>query len=125
MSTHGSRLAAGLEVRSEYSPLAEVVMASPRHFRVVAPINATQELYFDNTPPPTDLLVREQAAFVDVLEAAGVEVTWAAEQPDSPFQLNTRDVGVVVGDEFFVGRMRYPVRRHEPEAVRDLLGGRG
>jgi N-dimethylarginine dimethylaminohydrolase len=125
MSRGGPRLTAGLEVHSEYDLLEEVVMASPRHFRVVGPINATQELYFDSTPPSVELLVREQATFVEALESAGVGVTWAAEQPESPFQLNTRDVGVVVGDEFIAGRMRYPVREREPQALLDLLDDRG
>lgn len=110
-----------LRVESEHAPLRAVVMASPRHFRIVDPINVTQERYFATAPPPVDALVAEQQAFVDLLERHGARVLWAAPLPECPLQLNTRDVGVVVGNRYVEGRMRRPVRAREPEAVRELV----
>lgn len=112
-----------LRVESEYGPLRAVVMATPRHFRVVDPINVTQERFFSTAPPPVEALVAEQQGFVELLERHGARVLWAAPLPECPLQLNTRDVGVVVGDRYVEGRMRRPVRAKEPEAVRDLLAG--
>lgn len=112
---------ATLAIRSEYGRLERVVMASPRHFRVVDPINSAQERCFATAPPAIARLVEEQANFVRALTAASVDVKWAPPQPESPFQLNTRDTGAVVGGEFLVGRMRYAVRAREPKAVTELL----
>ena len=110
-------------VESEYGPLRAVVMASARHFRVVDPINVTQERYFATAPPPLDALVAEQRAFAELLEGHGARVLWATELPECPLQLNTRDVGVVIGSRYVEGRMKRPVRAREPEAVRGLLDG--
>ena len=112
-----------LGVESEYGRLRAVVMATPRHFRVVDPINVTQERYFASAPPVVDALVAEQRSFVDLLERHGARVVFATPLPECPLQLNTRDVGVVVGDRYVEGRMRRPVRAREPEAVRGLLAG--
>jgi N-dimethylarginine dimethylaminohydrolase len=114
-----------LVIHSEYGRLERVVMASPRHFRVVDPINSAQEEHFSSAPPVGAKLLEEQAAFVRVLVEAGVDVVWASEQPESPFQLNTRDVGAVIGSEFVLGRMRYPIRAREPDAITELLAADG
>ena len=112
-----------LHVQSEYDPLRAVVMVTPRHFRVVDPINVTQERFFASAPPPVDALVAEQQAFANLLERHGARVLWATPLPECPLQLNTRDVGVVVGDRYVAGRMRRAIRAREPEAVRDVLDG--
>lgn len=110
-----------LGVESEYGPLRAVVMATPRHFRVVDPINVTQERFFASAPPCAEALVAEQAAFVALMEAHGAHVLWAAPLPECPLQLNTRDVGVVIGGRYVEGRMKRPIRAREPAAVRHLL----
>ncbi|MDP8922460.1 MAG: arginine deiminase family protein [Chloroflexota bacterium] len=110
-----------LHVESEHTPLRAVVMATPRHFRVVDPINVAQERFFATAPPLVDALVAEQQGFVELLERHGARVLWATPPPECPLQLNTRDIGVVVGDRYVEGRMRRPVRAREPEAVRELL----
>lgn len=112
-----------LHIESEHAPLRAVVMASPRHFRVADPINATQERYFATAPPPVDAIVAEQRAFVDVLERHGARVLWAMPLPECPLQLNTRDVGVVVGSRYVQGRLRRSIRAREPGAIGGLLAG--
>ena len=110
-----------LHAESEYAPLRAVVMASPRHFRVVDPINVTQERFFASAPPLVDALVAEQRSFVDLLERHGARVLFATPLPECPHQLNTRDVGVVVGGRYFAGRIRRSIRARESVAVRELL----
>ncbi|MCC6177931.1 MAG: hypothetical protein IT305_21740 [Chloroflexi bacterium] len=112
-----------LWIASEYDRLRTVVMATPRHFRVVDPINSIQERYFASAPPPLSTLVAEQQAFVGLLEGAGVDVRWAPERAECPFQVNTRDVGVVVGGRYVQGRMRRDIRAAEPIAVLPLVEG--
>jgi N-dimethylarginine dimethylaminohydrolase len=112
---------ARLGVASEYASLRAVVMATPRHFRVIEPVNATQERFFGSAPPVVAALVREQRAFSSLLESRGVRIYWADELPEAPLQLNTRDVGAVVGDCYIRGRMRKPIRAAEPAAVETIL----
>jgi N-dimethylarginine dimethylaminohydrolase len=110
-----------LAVESEYAPLRAVVVASPLHFRVVDPVNVTQERYFPTDPPSVASLLREHEAFVALLVAHGVRVLRAEPRPDSPLQLNTRDVGVVIGRRYIEGRLRRAIRAREPVAVRPLV----
>lgn len=110
-----------LHVTSEFGTLRAVLMASPKHFCLVDPINEVQQREFKANPPEVDQLVREQRAFVEILEAHGVAVRWAPEQPRSPFQLNTRDAGAVVGDALLLGRMSHAIRSQEPRAVAEVL----
>jgi len=99
----------------------EVVMATPKHFRAVTPVNDTQRRFFKSDPPDVESLLAEQEQFVEVLLGHGVRVLWAAELPDCPFQLNTRDVAAVVGNDCVLGRMRYDVRAPEVDAVIAIL----
>jgi N-dimethylarginine dimethylaminohydrolase len=112
-----------LHVESEHGQLRAVVVASPVHFRVVDPINVTQERYFAADPPSVDALVAEHEAFVALLAGHGARVLRAAPRRDSPLQLNTRDVGVTIGRRYVEGRLRRPIRAREPDAVRPLLDG--
>jgi N-dimethylarginine dimethylaminohydrolase len=110
-----------LSIFSEFGRLEVVVMATPRHFHVIPPVNETQRRFFATDPPDAAELVREQEAFVAALRQHGVEVVWAAELEDCPLQLNTRDIAAVVGEACLLGHMRYDVRARELEAVLPIL----
>jgi N-dimethylarginine dimethylaminohydrolase len=108
-------------VRSETGALRSVVVASPRHFEPGAAINVTQARYFATNPPSASKMVAEHEALVRALTARGIDVRWARELPCCPFQVNTRDVGVVVGDHYIPCRMRREQRAPEPGAVLNAI----
>jgi N-dimethylarginine dimethylaminohydrolase len=116
-------MATRLSVTSEYGRLQAVLMASPRYFRPASLINVTQERWFPVAPPQVDSLLEEQGRFAELLATSDVEIYWAPELPECPYQLNTRDIGAVVGDCLIEGRMRFPIRSQEPQVLRSLLGG--
>ena len=67
-------------------------------------------------------MVQEQGAFTALLEASGARVFCGPRNGRKcPFQVNTRDVGAVVGAFYIQGRMRRPVRSAEIEAVEPVL----
>jgi N-dimethylarginine dimethylaminohydrolase len=110
-----------LTITSEFGALQTVVLASPRHFRVIDPVNATQRRFFDRDPPEPRRLVEEQRRFAEILEENSVEVLWAAEMPDRPLQLNTRDIAAVAGSHCLVANMRFPIRAPEIDAALPLI----
>lgn len=112
-----------LGVWSEYGRLRSVIMASPEYFAETAPINAVQEREFALGPPRTEDLVREQHSFADVVRDRGAEIHWLALDPRLPYQLNTRDVGAVIGTVAVACRMAREVRQPEVTYALDLLRG--
>ncbi|MFN8522685.1 MAG: arginine deiminase family protein [Chloroflexota bacterium] len=108
--------------RSEYGRLRAAVVASPIGFRPAEVINVTQARYFGSAPPRVDAMVREHQGFMDLLSSRGVRLHWADPLPCAPYQVNTRDVGVVVGDCFVRARMSRSIRAAEPDALPSSVG---
>src|SRR5258708_34408490 len=93
----------GLDVKSEYGIMTDVLLATVRNFVPTPPINRTQEVYFPNNPPILSRLTDEQNTFAATLEQNGVTVHWAKEIQECPYQVNTRDLGAVIGNTFLIG----------------------
>ena len=108
-------------VDSEVGLLRAVLLASAEHFQLHEPINKAQEYYFSTDPPRLDLLIEQQARFFELLANRGVAIYMATPQPDSPEQLDVRDVATVINDTLIVCAMKEPVRQREPEALDALL----
>lgn len=108
-------------VDSEVGALRSVLVGPVDHFRLHPPINETQAHYFRVDPPRPDVLVRQHEQFVDVLVRHGVEVMWAPKRDDSPEQVFTRDVALVLHDTFVLCAMKEPIRQHEPLALEPLV----
>lgn len=110
-----------IQVDSETGVLQDVLLGSIGNFELHRPINNTQRHYYNTDPPRLDLLVKQQAAFVEVLDRFGVRVHWVTPQKSSPLQFFTRDVATVIGSNLIVCSMKEPLRRYEPEALEPLL----
>ncbi len=108
-------------VDSEVGALQSVLVGPVDHFRLHPPINETQAHYFRVAPPRTDVLVRQHEQFVDVLLRRGVDVRWVPRRDDSPEQVFTRDVALVIHDTFVMCAMKEPIRQNEPLALEPLV----
>lgn len=112
-------------VNDEFSTLKSIVLGPTRLFRTSTPINSTMERYYSVAPPSRESIRAEQAAFVSVLEAHGVQIVWSQEVPEVPYQLTPRDIGFVIGDRFFVSQPKLDLRRKEILGLEDLLSSLG
>jgi len=64
---------------------------------------------------------QQQQAFMDVMQANGVEILIAPNVPDCFAQQYTRDIGFAIDDAFFCANPRRYFRQRELEGLRDLL----
>lgn len=64
---------------------------------------------------------QQQRAFMEVMQANGVEVLLADQVPGCGAQHFTRDIGFAIADTFFCANPRRPYRRRELEGLRHLL----
>ncbi len=111
-----------VRVNDEYSELECVVMTRPTAFRVDKPlINTTQQRWVEDPPLP-EAVLKEQANFEKVLVEYGVDIIWVPNRSDLPEQIDTRDAGVVIDNNYMVSRMRHPIRQAEPELIVETLG---
>lgn len=110
-----------LNVTSEYGKLKKVLMASVETFHIHKPINKTQEFYYKNDPPQLNRLIEQQNSFIKVLKDYGVDVIFAEKRMDCTNQINTRDVGFVVGNSFIVSPMKEKERSNEHYALNTLI----
>jgi len=107
---------------SEVGALRSVLLGPIDHFRLHPPINETQAHYFAVAPPSVELLVRQHERFVETLARRGVDIHWVERRDDSPEQVFTRDVALVIHDTFVVCALKEPIRRNEPKALAPVLG---
>ena len=101
----------GVSVIAEWFPLRKVVMCSPSGFRVIPAINETQAHFFVSDPPGLAELSEEHSEVVSLLSRAGVDVVMLSPDQAMPMQINTRDVGFVIGDSYFVSHMGRQIRQ--------------
>lgn len=64
---------------------------------------------------------QQQRAFIEVMQANGVQVLFADAVPDSLTQHYTRDIGFAIDDTFFCANPRRRTRQREMEGLRNLL----
>lgn len=110
-----------LNITSEYGKLKKVLMASVETFHIHKPINRTQEFYYKNDPPQLNKLIEQQNSFIKVLKEYGVDVIFAEKRNDCTNQINTRDVGFVIGNSFIVSPMKEKERSNEHYALNSLI----
>jgi N-dimethylarginine dimethylaminohydrolase len=76
------------------------------------------------TYPTEEILLREYADYVEMLESYGVEVLRADPTVAYSFDYTCpRDIGFVIGDRFFVANMAVPSRTDEITTIRHLMAG--
>jgi N-dimethylarginine dimethylaminohydrolase len=109
-----------ININNEYGRLRSVLLASIKNFKIDEPINITQKYYYENDPPKLNLLIKQQNAFIDVLNKFNVLIHWSPEREDSPLQFNTRDVAFCIGDKFFISRMKENIRKNEHLALEEF-----
>jgi N-dimethylarginine dimethylaminohydrolase len=110
-----------INVESETGLLLDVVLGSVSNFKLHSPINKTQKFFYQSAPPIIDRLIKQQDAFVEVLNKYGVNIYWIEPQPNSPNQLNVRDIAVVVRNTLIICAMKEPIRLNEPDAFQSLI----
>lgn len=64
---------------------------------------------------------QQQRAFIEVMEATGVQVLFAEAVPGCVTQHYTRDIGFAIDDTFFCANPRRPYRQRELDGLRILL----
>lgn len=105
-----------IHVDSETAPLQSVIVGYPDNFLQVEPeiINETQRRFYFGPNSPTREAVTEQLnGFIDVLKSTGVTVFQPRPLSYLPDQMMTRDIGIVLGNDFIVTTMAAESRRLE------------
>lgn len=110
-----------VHVDSEIGCLRAALLASVENFELHLPINVTQNYYYSYAPPRLDILIKQQKMFIDVLKTFGVKIYLAKPRPDSPNQINIRDVATVVNDMLIICSMKETLRQNEPKAINSLI----
>jgi len=112
-------------VSNEYSKLESVLLCRPDHFEL-QPINeiASEFIRRGELPDP-ERVQREHRDFAAAIEGAGVEVVWVEPRPNLPYQVFTRDIGVVTREGPLLGRFFRTVRHGEEEEATRVLESYG
>lgn len=105
---------------NEYDRLKEVIVTSPRYMRIEEVINETQK-YYQATNIDTEKAVEQHHHFIEIMKSHGVDIIEI--EPDSTLneQVFTRDIGVTIGNQIFVGQMATDLRKRESRHLQDLL----
>ncbi|TFB21395.1 hypothetical protein E3U55_08760 [Filobacillus milosensis] len=97
---------------NEYSTLREILVVKPTFMRIAEVINETQKHYVESNINVHRAL-KQHDAFVSVLEEHNVAVRELEADPKLNEQVFTRDIGFVVGNEFFISSMNEQIRQNE------------
>lgn len=112
-------------VSNEYNKLESVLLCRPDHFEL-QPINeiASEFIRRGQLPDP-ERVQREHRDFAAAIEGAGVEVVWVEPRPNLPYQVFTRDIGVMTREGALLGRFFRTVRHGEEKEAATILEGHG
>jgi len=110
-----------IQIKNEYSNLRTVIMAKVDGFSIKHPVNSTQEYYYKTNPPQLQKMIKQQNAFVEVIENFGVEILWANIIQDSPCQVNTRDVAFAIDDSVYISSMKENIRKNEFIGIQPIM----
>lgn len=105
---------------TEYDRLKKVALCVPQFMTIGNKINETQKHYAQEGIHRKKAMEQHQA-FVNELEARGVEVILLTPSQDYPEQVFTRDVGFVLGDNIFVAQMAHDIRKGEEAVLQSKL----
>jgi N-dimethylarginine dimethylaminohydrolase len=114
-----------VNVNSEIGKLKKVIMcyANPykitlEEIRTAIMPSVLRQFYYNKFSAYDYKIIRdEQAAFLQLLEAHGVEVMLANNLETSSCQHYTRDIGFTVDDVFVIAKMGTPIRHKEKTAI--------
>lgn len=112
------------ECRSEYDPLKQVILCSPRFLEIREVINRTQRHFADENIDREKALQQHQNMVV-ILRKLGVEVILLEPDPRFPEQVFARDIGFTLGSRLFIAKMEEPIRRGEEILLMDWLEREG
>lgn len=102
-----------MTVHNEHGRLREVVMCEPVHFSLQA-INVMAESFLTKQEhPQAQAITEENRRLRQAYQAAGIEVHLLEADPKVPYQVFTRDVGVMTSRGMLVGGLREDCRRAE------------
>ena len=106
----------------EYSRLRAVIMCPPVHFEIKTPINAVQAKWhrLGRGPDPVERL-RQYNAVKDALIKNSVDVWEISPSKEFPYQVFTRDAGVVAEAGAIVGRFKFDLRIGEERELTEML----
>ncbi|PSL40304.1 N-dimethylarginine dimethylaminohydrolase [Planomicrobium soli] len=106
--------------KSEYAPLRRAVLCPPRFMAIKEVINTVQESYKDENIDIKKAL-SQHSAFVEALQANGVDVVLLEPAPQFPEQVFTRDISFTVSQKIFLGAMASEIRQGEEEKLKGWL----
>lgn len=112
-------------VSNEYNKLESVLLCRPDHFEL-QPINEIASGFIRRGElPDPERVQREHREFAAAIEGAGVEVVWVEPRPNLPYQVFTRDIGVMTREGMLLGRFFRTVRHGEEEEAARVLESHG
>jgi N-dimethylarginine dimethylaminohydrolase len=104
-------------VTNQYGKLRKVLLCEPRYYRLM-PSNETAKAYLNRGQPlDMDLVHQEHQDLATVLTQVGAQVVWLEPQQHMPYQVFTRDLGVVTASGALLGQFTYAFRQAEVEAA--------
>jgi len=104
-------------VTNQYGKLRKVLLCEPRYYRLM-PCNETAKSYLDRGQAlDINLVYQEHQDLSKALAQAGAQVIWIDPEEHMPYQVFTRDLGVVTAAGALLGRFTYAFRQAEVEAA--------
>ena len=104
-------------VTNQYGKLRRVLLCVPRYYELM-PCNETAKAYIGRGQQvDIDLVYQEHQDLGKGLAQAGAEVIWIEPDKHMPYQVFTRDLGVVTAAGALLGRFTYAFRQAEVEAA--------
>lgn len=103
-----------LGVHNEYGALQELVVCRPAGLtNSVEPIDDIHRHFQEVDPPVIPKIMPQYEQWLAILRQAGIALHIFDGRTDLPFQVYTRDVGIVVGEQLVLTNLAAPVRRPE------------
>lgn len=105
---------------SEYNTLKKVILCSPQYMRIQKVINRVQRKFVKENIN-AQLAVKQHNELISTLEENNIEVILLDTQEKYPEQVFTRDIGFIIGNNFFISSMKNDIRRGEINILEQWL----
>lgn len=104
-----------------YGKLRKVLLCQPRYFQL-EPVNETAKAYLARgEQADIERVRREHQNLAEAIAEAGAEVIWVEPDPESKYQVFTRDLGVTTANGVILGKFLWPLRQRETELARPII----
>ena len=98
-----------------YGKLRSVMLCKPLYYEFM-PVNETAKAHLERGEViDKQRAFREHQNLADAILAIGAEIVWVEPQPHMPYQVFTRDLGVVTAKGALLGPFRFPIRQGEED----------